>query len=242
MTERRCASCGALLGADAEWCGQCYARVEPAATERVAPSQEAAPETSDPAPQVLRTPPDAVVTPLRPRGRPASVEGTGVRSRGEDVVWECPTCGEEAPIDVEICPVCGTPFSQLLQGSEEGARADPDAAARASLFFPGAGHYVAGRRAEGFARGVVFAFALATGLFALSTVLRGGTAVFGALAFVALGGAAALYGLSAVDARRAATGSDPVVSTRALLYGGVGLMLLTLGLLTVAMLSASRGG
>jgi hypothetical protein len=29
MGDRRCHQCGALVGATAEWCGQCYARLDP---------------------------------------------------------------------------------------------------------------------------------------------------------------------------------------------------------------------
>jgi len=44
--ERRCPSCGALAGADAEWCGQCYAALEaPRAVKQA--KVEAAPRRSD---------------------------------------------------------------------------------------------------------------------------------------------------------------------------------------------------
>ena len=257
MTAPRCANCGGLLAPDAEWCGQCFAKVEgpEPRTDRANGAAESPPTESSPterpseAPgsedepraRPLETPPDAVVMPMRPSRRTSSAAGTGVRSRGEDVVWECPTCGTESPIDVETCPVCGTSFSRLLQDPDATPQVDPDRAVRASLLFPGAGHYLAGRRADGLARGVVFGFALLTGLFSLVGMIRGGAPTFTALTVLALGGAAGLYALSAMDARRAAERTEPLVSTRALLYGAVGLLLVTLGLLTFAALSATRG-
>jgi hypothetical protein len=50
-----------------------------------------------------------------------------------------------------------------------------------------------------------------------------------------------VYVLSAVDARRAAERTDPVLSTRALLYGSAGLVLLSmasLGLLVLRVVNA----
>ena len=36
----RCATCGGLLGRDAEWCGQCFAPVGPASPEQSSPSPQ----------------------------------------------------------------------------------------------------------------------------------------------------------------------------------------------------------
>ena len=36
--------------------------------------------------------------------------------------WPCPTCGEDNPIELDTCAVCGTSFAQLLRREEERAR------------------------------------------------------------------------------------------------------------------------
>ncbi|MGH2686004.1 MAG: zinc ribbon domain-containing protein, partial [Actinomycetota bacterium] len=168
--------------------------------------------------------------------RPPSGIGAppGIRTTPDGIVWDCPTCGETNPIEAETCPVCGTTFGKLFQDTDEGPKVDPGHAAAMSLIFPGVGHYVAGRAAEGIARGIVFSFSLATGLLALFAGLGAGSPLFLVVMVVSLGSAAGLYVLSTLDAGRAAQDLRPIVSTRMLLYGAVGLMLLTLILLTIA--------
>ena len=46
----RCATCGGLLGPDAEWCGQCFAPVRAAAPERASPNGSAAADLPPPPP------------------------------------------------------------------------------------------------------------------------------------------------------------------------------------------------
>ena len=173
---------------------------------------------------------------------PADVGPTsaaGIRKTPDGIVWDCPTCGEVNPIEAGICTVCGTAFSRLFEEREAAKEIDPGRAATMSLIFPGLGHHVAGRSAEGLARGIVFAFALATGLLALFAGLGSGSALFLIVMGISLVAAAALYVLSTLDAGRAAQNITPIVSTRMLLYGAVGLMLLTLVLLTIAAMQNS---
>jgi hypothetical protein len=161
-----------------------------------------------------------------------------VRAKGDRIVWDCPTCGTENPIEVAICPACGTPFRRVFQDPEESISVDPGRAATLSLLFPGLGHFVAGRRGEGIARAIIFAFALATGIASLSAVRSGSPGPYVALMVLTLGAAGVLYVVSTMDAGRAARREAQLLQPRVLLYGAAGLMLVSVGLLTIAALQA----
>lgn len=146
--ERRCAACGALAAADAEWCGQCFAS--------------------------LRAP-DPALAPTAPSTQTASPTVAGERRAP---YWPCGLCGAENPLDADVCTTCGTPFAQVMRVDPERVRVDPDVAFRTSLLFPGLGHRAVGRGMDGLARGVLFAtsalMAILTGLAAtnpLTTVI-----------------------------------------------------------------------
>jgi hypothetical protein len=98
-----------------------------------------------------------------------------------------------------------------------------------------------GRRAEGVARAVVFGYAAATVVAIL--VMRGGSGLgpFMALFLLCSAAAAAFYVLAAVDAARLAGGDPPILSSRGLLYGAVGLVLVTVTVLVITGIRASRG-
>ncbi|MDQ4005341.1 MAG: hypothetical protein M3135_03445 [Actinomycetota bacterium] len=289
MSARRCPNCGGLVGATAEWCGQCFTRLtvdEPPTATSEAPPEEGVPPPARPEAEPMPDgmprpeatpgvtggtpsppaepgqappagpeppPPAGPTTAARPIGggdgeatarRTTGISGVpGIRSTPDGIVWDCPTCDEVNPIEAGTCPVCGTAFGKLLEDRESRPQVDPGRAAVISLVFPGAGHYVVGRAAEGIARGIVFSFALATGLLSLFAGLDAGSAIFLIVMVVSLGAAGALYVLSTLDAGRAAQDVPPIISTRMLLYGAVGLMLLTLILLTIAAFqNAPRAG
>jgi hypothetical protein len=148
-------------------------------------------------------------------------------------VWVCPTCGTENPLDASTCSSCGTSFGKLFV--EPAARRPlppPGRAATLSLAFPGLGHATAGRVAEGLARAIVFAYMVGTGLAIL--ILGGGSGILLPLTVMSLLAAVGLYGVTAIDAYRLASGDDQILSTRTLLYAGVGMMLLTLVVLAIS--------
>ena len=247
MSQRRCPNCGGLVGDTAEWCGQCFTRLNGGERPAAAAAEPEAPEIPEmEGPEAPPTAPpaaggDGQPTAPPPRSappRPASgIDAPpGIRTTPDGIVWDCPTCGEANPIEAETCPVCGTTFGKLFKEPDAGPKVDPGRAAAMSLIFPGVGHYVVGRAAEGIARAIVFSFALATGLLSLFAAIGGGSPLFLVVMVVSLGSAAGLYVLSTLDAGRAAQDLPPIVSTRMLLYGAVGLMLLTLILLTIAAL------
>jgi hypothetical protein len=161
-----------------------------------------------------------------------------IHSRGDRIVWDCPACGTENPIDRPLCSACGTPFRRVLQDPEERIDVDPGRAAMWSLVFPGVGHFIIGRRGEGVARGVVFAFALLTGLVSLGAVTRGSGGLYLLLMVVALGAAAGLYVISTLDAGRAASRLPPLLPSRVLMYGGIALMLASLAVVVIGAMGA----
>ena len=148
-------------------------------------------------------------------------------------MWLCPTCDRENPIEATSCRTCGTPFGRLLEEGDARPRADPGRAVAFSLLFPGLGHFVTGRGAEGVARAVIFAYAAASAVTIL--VATGGKpGPFLSLVAASVVVAVGLYAVSAMDAARAARGEPPLLGSRILLYGGAGLILLTVVVLLVA--------
>jgi hypothetical protein len=204
VSARRCPSCGGLVGEEAEWCGQCLAPLERARTGGPAPRSSA----------------------------PGGVPGAPIRVEGDRASWACPACGTQNPLEANACSSCGTPFSHLFERPGQGGpTVAPHRAAALSLLFPGIGHAAAGRVAEGVARGVVFLYTLGTGLAIL--LLGGGSGILLPITAMSLAASAGLYALSAMDARRVAAGEPQLLSTRMLLYAGVGMMLLTLVVLAI---------
>jgi hypothetical protein len=231
VSKRRCPSCGGLVGADAEWCGQCLTPLG----ARARPREEEAARQAEASPAQLadETTPRAVTVP--------QAGGSAVRVEGDQVLWTCPRCDSDNPIKASTCSACGAPFGQLLEEEHRREKVSARRAVRLSLLYPGLGHAALGRGAEGLARAVVFTYVLATVVAIL--VMRGGSDLG---PFVALFGISALaavvfYALAAIDAGRAANGEPPIVSTRALLYGAAGLILLTVAVLVVTGIRASRG-
>ncbi|MGH2690881.1 MAG: hypothetical protein ACRDHM_00060 [Actinomycetota bacterium] len=242
MSERRCPNCGGLVGADAEWCTQCFARLtepEAAGTEQEAAETEqeiAAPAATEgvglEGEATGGGPPEFVHL------GPQTGIGAGLHAKGESIVWDCAMCGTENPIDAATCSACGTRFGQIFEEPEEKPSVDPGRAAMFSLFFPGAGHFVAGRRGEGFARAVVFAFALMLGIFSIGPARAGSGGPYMLMMVVSLAFAAGVYVTSTADAGREARGEKPILSMRMLLYGAVGLMFAAIAILTMTATSA----
>ncbi|MGH2675390.1 MAG: hypothetical protein ACRDH1_08280 [Actinomycetota bacterium] len=161
----------------------------------------------------------------------------GIRATAGGIVWACPTCDTENAIDATACRTCGTPFGRLLEEREERPASDPGRATVFSLLFPGLGHFVAGRGAEGVARAVIFAYAVVTAV-AILVMTGGRPGPFLSLLVASILVGVSLYVVSAIDAARAARGEPALISARILLYGGAALILLTIVVLLVAGLRA----
>lgn len=230
-TERRCPNCGGLVGEDAEWCGQCYARLDqpPDAAPQPAgtPRPPAAADEGGPA----GAPSAGAPTTIAPPPRHAGGKRGPVHRSPQGLIWTCPRCDLENPIETRICSRCGARFESLFAQPDQRPTADPARAVRLSLLFPGAGHMATGRTSEGVARAVIFGWTALTVLAML--VMRGGFRPGPLLPLVLLylAAAAGLYAITAVDAGRAAQGEPPLLSSRMLLYGVGGMILLTVAIM-----------
>lgn len=217
--ERRCPTCGALVAADAEWCGQCFTSL---------PSAEA--ET-----------PAAAVAAERQGGRSAGALGGAIQIEDGRPQWTCPACDTRNPIEATLCTACGTPFARLLEEPSAQPQMDPQTAAVWSMVFPGLGHWQLGQRGDAIARFAMFGWAFGALLVLLvSRMGKGGMGPTMPLFLLFLGASVAIYVLSAVDAYRIAGGERPLVSSRALLWTSAGLIVLSVLIATFVTLPAAR--
>ena len=215
-SERRCGTCGALVSADAEWCGQCYTRLRPA-------DAAGAPGTAKASPAVGSDPARAIRV---EDGRPT---------------WTCPACETRNPIEEGFCTVCGTPFTRLFEEPEVRPQIDRQTAAVWSMVLPGLGHWRLGRKGDAVARFAVFGWAFgALMLLLVSRFGKGGLGPTFPLFVLFLLGAGSVYVLSAMDAHRIAGGDPPLVSSRVLLWASVGLIVLSVLIATFVTLPAAR--
>ncbi|MFL5736939.1 MAG: hypothetical protein ACJ76P_06340 [Actinomycetota bacterium] len=207
-SERRCPNCGALVGEDAEWCGQCF-------TDLRSPQRpEAAPRIEVPVGVSGAEQPNGH-TPGRRESVRTEVPGPAERS---DAGWPCAVCGRRNSMEVSVCLSCGTPFGHGFEEQEEHPSISPGTAVKWSLIYPGLGHWKAGRTMDAIARAVVFTWPFLTGLLFLSAHPAGRLGVIGALGGLFLSLAVLLYIAIAIDAGRVADGQSPMISSRALLW------------------------
>jgi hypothetical protein len=215
--ERRCPRCGALVSADAEWCGQCYANLLAPAAAQAALAEDAqgAADTA--------TPPDVSA------------------SSAPSPYWSCPVCGEHNALDLETCPVCRTPFAKLFDEAPPRRDVSRSRAVTWSLAYPGLGHRLVGRTGEGLSRAAVFT--LAVGAILFLAIARAGNSLGPILGFLAVYAAfaVAVYAFTAVEAGHLADGGDPLVSPRAFAWVAAGLVVVSLGVSVFIAVGATRG-
>ena len=223
--ERRCPDCGALAASDAEWCGQCFRSL-------IEPEPEPEPEV---AAAVVTSAQPAPTTQTAHAG--ASAEGPGSGPQ-RTPAWPCPTCGNENPLELDACAVCGTTFASLMRQDEALPQVHPKDALSASLLFPGLGHHKAGRGLDGLARGVLFTVLAA---MAATVVVSGvgSAATFGVFALF-LGAALLVYFGSAWEAYHIADGGQAIVSSRMLLWATVAVILASVMLLALSVVTVAR--
>lgn len=213
-TDVRCSSCGALVSADAEWCGQCFTPLKVAPASR----EELAAKVGIKVTEELSSDP-----PLQSDG------STGPKPR---LSWPCPACEHENDIQLNLCEICGTSFASLMKADDEPVSVDPKDAMIQSLIYPGLGHRLAGRGADGVARGALFTL---SAILLLMVALSGlGSAGQSAMVALYLTTTLIVYVGSAAEAYRIAGGGAPFVSARTLLWVTVGLLLVSIGLLALA--------
>ena len=208
----RCPSCGALVSADADWCGQCFASMRPA------PEAEAPPRTIDAESQ--REPTNAAL----------------VASR--EPFWPCSVCGAANPIALDVCAVCGTPFAQVMRTPADRPRVDPRDAVIRSLIFPGLGHRAVGRPVDGLARGVLFVVTFGLGILLAIAAARSGALVVAFVLFLVAG--IGVYVMSAIEAQRLANGGSLLVPTNVLMWVVVGVVFVGISLLVLGVVTATH--
>jgi Zn-finger in Ran binding protein and others len=246
MTDRRCATCGGLLGEGASWCGQCLTPVDLGRAPAGAPTGSSADVGAEAAARPGDSgtiggnghAPAGEAAPLR-SPRPEKTSGR-FRTIGEGLLWVCPECDMENPLESSACVRCGTPFRNLFQEKPAAPSIDPARAASLSMMLPGLGHWALGRRAEGIARAVVFLWTIGMGLAILVSAGGVDAGPFRSLLLLLFAGAAIVYATTAADARRAALGAAPIMTTRMLLYGSTGLMFVIVVMLVVSGMWASQ--
>ena len=212
---RRCPSCGALVADDATWCGQCYTDLrEPEPTREQGAAAGA-----------------VAGLPAPPRAR---------QGDADDVApwWPCRACGGRNPIELDACSTCGTPFAQLMREEPERPDVEPRDAVAWSLVFPGLGHRLVGRPFDGLARGVLFVVSFVMALLVGFGGVRSGVS-FGVFALFLLT-ALVVYTGTAFEAHRLAEGGELLLSSRALLWILVGVIMLSVGMLAFAVTTAVR--
>jgi Double zinc ribbon len=152
--------------------------------------------------------------------------------------WPCPICGEENPIELDVCAVCGTPFAAVMRAEPERPAVPPRDAMIRSLLFPGLGHQLVGRGTDGMARGVLFVVTAGIAvLLGLSTAASGSlTASFALFVLAAIG----VYVMSAVEAYRLAEGEDLLVPTQTLVWILLGVVFLGIALLAFGVVTATH--
>jgi hypothetical protein len=110
-----------------------------------------------------------------------------------------------------------------------------------SMVLPGLGHWRLGRRGDALARFAVFGWTFGSLVILLiSRFGKGGLGPTMPLFLLFLGGSVTVYVLSAMDAYRLAGGDPPIVSSRALMWGLVGLIVVSILLATFLILPAAR--
>lgn len=244
---KRCPHCGGSNPVDAEWCGQCLERFtpkpapepEPAAASAPAQVAPAAPDVTAVGVAAPLAPPDGTV-PGEASLRPPPAAAVGVTRgaftvREHGVVWTCPRCDNENPLDSQVCEVCGTTFAEIARPKVERPERDPGTAALYSLFLPGAGHAYLGLWGQAIARAVLSVWVVFVAL--LSMIQRGpGSGAIGVVFSIA---ATALWGLAAHDAYREARHEESMVilKGKVFLYLVLGLLVVLMVLLTSAGLS-----
>jgi hypothetical protein len=233
--EPRCPSCGALVSAEAEWCGQCY---EPLPRVREASPAPAASAASSPEVDDHAALPSSS---LSERPAPGIVQVAGIERTDEGTVWTCPSCQRKNHIDIGTCPVCGTPFAQLFQEPEIAPDVPPSTALGLSLLLPGLGHWKLGLRGDAVARIVLFVWSFGTVL--MLAVARRGTGL-GSIASLFLLFAVetvAVWIESGLDAYRVASQQPPLVSTRRLMWASAAFVVVSAVVATLVALPAARG-
>lgn len=230
MEDPRCRNCDAMLAEGAEWCNQCFTPIALADPPAAAPAV------------IVAEPPVTPQEPLPEEVPAASIVSVSEEDTAEPAAasidprldWACPTCGEENPLTLTLCAVCGTPFGKLFE-EQKRVEMDPSRAAALGLL-PGYAIIKMGDAVEGWTRAIV---AMLTALTVFFFIGPG----WGVSRILIM----ALYLLfsvfvvveSSMSSRRLAENRSVVISGRLLLYMFAGVF--GASVLLIVMLSATVG-
>jgi hypothetical protein len=138
----------------------------------------------------------------------------------------------------DTCATCGTPFATLMRQDRDRPTVDPGDAFRRSLLYPGLGHRMVGRELDGFARGVLFTMLLIATLMLLFSGVNSSAIRFLFLVYAV--GTLAVYLGTAYEAKRLAEGGEEFVSSRALLWTTVAILLLSVVVVSLVIGTSGR--
>ena len=215
---------------------------------RFARSTSAAPAAGGrvppPPPPAEHLPPSEAEAALGVIGRPAAPKVVPRKSTngiftvtGDRIEWTCSRCGTVSDIEDGVCPICGASLNDALRPSQsDRPTRDPNNAALLSLFLPGAGHAYVGLWGQAIARAVISVWLAAVVLLMGAQGSGGMALLFGLVAAV-------LWGITAHDAHREATGKPNaiILKPRYFLFFVLGTMGLVMALLLLQGLSRVSG-
>jgi ribosomal protein L40E len=213
----RCPSCGASNPADSAWCGQCHQRFGAEVPSNGGPSDGA-----------RSTAPDH-----GPFAHPS------IATRDGAVVWTCPACDGENPLEATACARCGSSFAAFFAGptTVEAPRPSSGSAVWASALLPGAGHWIHRAIGPAVARAIMYLWTLGIAIMLLARPPATGRAVVRGVGAIFALAAAAVWLLSMLETMRMREGDRrPLIQPRVLTWFSAGLSgLLLFGLLGVAL-------
>lgn len=239
--ELRCANCGALVSADAEWCGQCYEPLQRPSETTVAGSDELPPTVSTTVAAPAAAPERTDRTDRDSRASAAALGAAAIERTESGTVWTCPVCEQKNAMSLSVCPACGTPFARLFQEPETAPHVEPGTVLALSFLLPGLGHWKLGRKGDAVARMVLFAWSFGTVLVLAFARSGKGLGPVASLFLLFVGSTLILWLVSALDAYRIASDERPFVSSRMLLWASAGLVVVSAIVATLVALPAARG-
>jgi hypothetical protein len=150
----------------------------------------------------------------------------GVRREGDTVLWTCPACDTDNPMDLLNCSVCGTALAKLFRhdGDEKGSQRSPKSVLGLSAVLPGSGHIALGMTAAGLGRAVLYLWTLLVGVFLMLRDVRRNAGLVHGLGVLFVLAAVAVWLLSFAEAARASRGDRTLIAAgRSLTWATAGL-------------------
>ncbi|MFY9588184.1 MAG: hypothetical protein WAT66_12095, partial [Actinomycetota bacterium] len=154
------------------------------------------------------------------------------------VVWTCPACDKENPLEATTCARCGSNFATFFAGRNnvEAPRGSSGSAVWASALLPGAGHWIYRAVGPAVARTVMYVWTVGIAIMLLARPPASGRVLVRGVGTIFALAAAAVWLLSMLETLRLRDGHrEPLIQPRVLTWVSAGLSgLLLFGLLGVA--------